>query len=214
MNALIAKRREGQLGAVSVRPLPHSPCGAPNGGLPTAFEIGILDPASAETIMNRRELELAALAAADRGLKGRGYMALDEVFRDMGKLEAKDWEDWRRGKVPYLERVIRLNLSQINAVCRAVHASARRGKLKPSWTAYVRWGKGSRPPLRFTKSGDPKLERAWATRYVYLAPKPPATKTPGTAVADNPDRVGGGLGADLREVPRPPAEIGAPPSVP
>ena len=109
--------------------------GAPNRGLPTAFQTGILDSASAETIMNRRELELAALAAADRGLKGRGYMALDEVFRDMGKLEAKDWEDWRRGKVPYLERVIRLNLSQINAVCRAVHASARRGTLKPSWTA-------------------------------------------------------------------------------
>ena len=141
--------------------------------------------------MNRRELELAALAAADRGLKARGYIALDEVFREMGKLDAKQWDEWRRGKVPYLERVIRLNLSQINAVCRAVHASARRGNLKPSWTAYVRWGKGSRPPLRFTKSGDPNLERAWATRYVCSAPKPPTTKTPGTAVADNPDPVGG-----------------------
>jgi hypothetical protein len=40
--------------------------------LPTALQTGILDSASAETIMNRRELELAALAAADRGLKARG----------------------------------------------------------------------------------------------------------------------------------------------
>jgi hypothetical protein len=40
--------------------------------LPSTFQTGILDSASAETIMNRRELELAALAAADRGLKARG----------------------------------------------------------------------------------------------------------------------------------------------
>ena len=164
--------------------------------------------------MNRRELELAALAAADRGLKARGYIALDEVFREMGKLDAKQWDEWRRGKVPYLERVIRLNLSQINAVCRAVHASARRGNLKPSWTAYVRWGKGPRPPLRFTKSGDPTLERAWATRYVCIAPKPSATKTPGKAVLDIPDQVGGGIGSDLRAVPSSPAESGAFPSIP
>jgi hypothetical protein len=164
--------------------------------------------------MNRRELELAALAAADRGLKARGYIALDEVFREMGKLDAKQWDEWRRGRVPYLERVIRLNLSQINAVCRAVHASARRGNLKPSWTAYVRWGKGPRPPLRFTKSGDPNLERAWATRYVIIAPKPPTTKTPGTAVADNPDPVGGDVGADLRAVPIPPRGEWALPAIP
>ncbi len=60
-------------------------CGAPNRRLPTAFQTGILDSAFAETIMNRRELELAALAADDRGLKARGYIALDEVFREMGK---------------------------------------------------------------------------------------------------------------------------------
>lgn len=117
--------------------------------------------------MNRQELVVAALAAADRSLKSRGYIALDEVFRDMGKLDAADWEGWRRGRVPYLERVIRLNLSQISAVCRAVHASAKKGNLKPSWTAYRAWGKGARTTLRFTKSGEPYLERVWATRYVW-----------------------------------------------
>jgi hypothetical protein len=152
--------------------------------------------------MNREQLEVSALAAADRCLKARGYIALDEVFREMGKLEAKDWEDWRRGRVPYLERVIRLNLNKINDVCRVVHASARRGNLKSSWTAYVKWGKGARTPLRFTKSGDPYLERVWATRHVRISPKPAATNTPGMAVLDNPDQVGGGIGSDLRAVPR------------
>jgi len=117
------------------------------------------------------KLIMASLAAADRRLKARGYVAFDEVFLEMGKLEARDWEAWRFGRVPYLERAIRLNLGQIAAVCRAVQSSARRGNLKPSWTAYNRWGKGARTLLRFTKSGDPSLERIWATRHVLARPR-------------------------------------------
>lgn len=134
--------------------------------------------------MNRRELELAALATADRCLKARGYIALDEVFRELGKLEPRHWEDWRFGRVPYLERVIRLNLNQINAVCCAVQAHARRGSLNPSWTAYFKWGKGARTPLRFTKSGDPRLERAWSTRYVCAQSGSVRTDASPTPAAD------------------------------
>ena len=185
------------MGAFPVRPLPHSIGDAPNRGLPTAFQTGILDSASAETIMNRRELELAALAAANRCLKARGYIALDEVFRGMGKLEGMDREDWRRGRVPYLERVIRLNLNQINAVCRAVHASARRANLKPSWTAYVKWGKGARTRLRFTKSGDPHLERAWATRHVRTRTRSAEVNATATSAIDTYCQVANASGADL-----------------
>lgn len=99
--------------------------------------------------MNRHQLELAALKAAYQCLKSRDFIAAVVVFMEMDKLTRKDHEDWRRGRVPYLERVIKLNLAQINVVCRAIHASARRGKLKPSWTAHVRWGKDDRP--RFPK---------------------------------------------------------------
>ncbi len=88
---------------------------------------------------------------------------------EMGHLSKKQHDDWRMGRVAYLEQIIALNLNKITAICRAIHASAARGKLKPSWTAYVKWGKGARTPLRFTKSGDPKLERLWATHY--LMPK-------------------------------------------
>ena len=117
--------------------------------------------------MNRTELERAALDAASRCLKANHHIALVAVFQEMGKLSRKNHEDWRRGRLPYLERVIELNLAQIKAVCRAIHASAQRGRLKPSWTAYVKWGKGGRSPLRFTKSGDPHLERLWAVHYLH-----------------------------------------------
>jgi hypothetical protein len=118
--------------------------------------------------MNRTDRQRKALDIADRRLKTHGHISMAEVFRGLGALSDADLEAWRRREVPYLEAVIRMNLAQINAVCRAVHASARRGKLKPSWTAYMSWGKGARVPLRFTKSGNETIERAWATHYLPI----------------------------------------------
>ena len=40
-------------------------------------------------------------------------------------------------------------------------------KLMPSTTAYMRWGKGPKKRLRFTKTGDPKLEEAYSRHFVW-----------------------------------------------
>ena len=118
--------------------------------------------------MNRHQLETAALSAANLCLKAKGFISLVDVFLGMGKLTRTQHDDWWMGRIQCLESVIKLNLSQISVVCRAVHSSARKGKLKASWTGYVKWGKGNRTPLRFTKSGDVQLERLWATHYLAI----------------------------------------------
>ena len=120
--------------------------------------------------MNRRELEQAAIAAADRCLKVKGYISIVDVLMELGKLSREDCERWRFRQVPFLERVIHCNLAKLNVILRAVQANAARGKMKASWTAYMSWGKGKRQPLRFSKTGDPNLERAYATHY--LLPRP------------------------------------------
>ena len=116
--------------------------------------------------MNRRELEQAAIDAAGRCLKAKGYIAMVDVLMELGLLSREDHERWRFRQVPFLERVVHGNLSRLNAILRAVRANSVRGNLKASWTAYMSWGKGKRQPLRFSKSGDPNLERAYATHYV------------------------------------------------
>jgi hypothetical protein len=131
--------------------------------------------------MNRRELEQAALKAADCCLEARNYIALTDVFLEMGKLSPEDYQRWRTGTVPYLERVISLNLGQITAVCKAVRSSTGRGGLKASWTAYMSWGNAARHPLRFTKSGLPALERLWATHYLRGRARMQPPDKPGTA---------------------------------
>ena len=42
-----------------------------------------------------------------------------------------------------------------------------RMKLVPSVTVYMRWGKGPKQRILFTKTGDPKLEEAYARHFVW-----------------------------------------------
>ena len=39
-------------------------------------------------------------------------------------------------------------------------------KLKESWTAYRKYGKGPKKKLRFSKSNNEKIEKAYATHYI------------------------------------------------
>jgi len=85
---------------------------------------------------------------------------------EMGKLSGKDYENWRFQRVPYLEKVITINLSKINLILRTIQKNAQNGGLKASKTVYTSWGKKSRTLLRFSKSGAPHLEQTYSTHFV------------------------------------------------
>lgn len=116
--------------------------------------------------MNRTELVKSMSQAATKMLHEKGYISVVDVLLRMGKLTREDHEAWRTRKVHYLERVIRINLAQVNHLLRTLQQNAGKGGLKASKTAYMSWGKGAKTPLRFSKSGDPNLEAAYATHYV------------------------------------------------
>lgn len=90
-----------------------------------------------------------------------------DVLIGMGLLTREQLEDWRRGRVPYLERVINCNLTRLGRLLRILRFHAHDLNLKPSPTVYMRWGKGPKQRLRFTKTGDPKVEEAYATHFVW-----------------------------------------------
>jgi hypothetical protein len=104
-------------------------------------------------------------------LREKGYISYVDVFMKLGYLHPKDYENWRRKRVPYLEKVIKVNLGSINFVMKAIRKNSLNGKLKPSWTAYKSWGKGRKIDLRFSKSGDENVEKLYATHFVKVEKK-------------------------------------------
>jgi hypothetical protein len=103
----------------------------------------------------------------DQVLRDKGYVSPVDVLLAMGRLSKADYECWRLGQTPFLEKVLPGSLNQHEFFVREMRAYARDElKLKPSRTAYMSWSKGRKQPLRFTKFGKPHLEELFSTHYV------------------------------------------------
>jgi len=63
--------------------------------------------------------------------------------------------------------VIDSSLTRLSRLLRILRFHAHDLNLKPSWTAYMRSGKGPKQRLRFTKTGEQKLEKVYATHLVW-----------------------------------------------
>jgi len=99
--------------------------------------------------------------------KGDVVTPLD-VFLHMGLVDAEAIQSWRHGQTPYLERVIKCNLSAASRILRVLRMHVHDLNLRPSLTTYVRQGKGRRSPLRFTRTGEPKIEEAYSRHFVRV----------------------------------------------
>lgn len=104
----------------------------------------------------------------------RGYATPVDVLMDVGVLEKKKYEDWRFGRVPYLEAVCNCNLRQLSFIMAQVRSYSQKAGYKPSFCYYKQWGmkkrngQGHKPvrQLRFSKSNNPEIEKSYATHYL------------------------------------------------
>ena len=105
--------------------------------------------------------------AVDQILAEGKVVAPVDVLVRMNLLAPERLEDWRRGRTPYLEKVIDSNLTRLSRLLRILRFHAHDLKLVPSITVYKRWGKGPKQRLRFTKTADPRLEEAYSRHFVW-----------------------------------------------
>lgn len=96
-----------------------------------------------------------------------------DVLIAMDILTPQKLEDWRRGRVPFLERCILGNLSRFSRLLRILRMHAHDLNLVPQVVEYRRTGAGPKQRLRFTKTGDPRLEEAYARHFVWPGKGPP-----------------------------------------
>ena len=108
-------------------------------------------------------LERAVLAILATGK----VVAPVDVMVRIGWLFQTDLEDWRRGRVPYLERVTRCNLTKLGRFLRILGFYCHDLNLSGSQTVYMRHGKGPRTSLRFTKTGEARIEAAYSRHFVW-----------------------------------------------
>jgi len=124
--------------------------------------------------MNDYELSVKVQSSMYHQCKSRGYATTVDVLMDIGVLPKDKYEDWRFGRISYLERVCMINLSKLSTIRHQMRVYAQKAGLKPSFCYYKQWGvkkkggQGHKPviPLRFSKYGKPEIEKQYATHFV------------------------------------------------
>ena len=126
--------------------------------------------------MNNKEMVVKIHSSMYQQLKKRGYATPVDVLMDLEILSKKDYELWRDGKIPYLEKSCNINLKKLSTILHEMRVYAKKSNLKPSYTVYKQWavkkrnGQGRKPviKLRFSKSGSDDIEKWYAIHFVDM----------------------------------------------
>jgi hypothetical protein len=94
-------------------------------------------------------------------------VAPSNILIEMGNLSQKNYEAWRKGQVPYLERVFEGSLSKANRILRIIGFHTHDLNMALRQAPYHQWGNGKNRILRFSKSGDSNLEKAYCRQYIW-----------------------------------------------
>ena len=96
----------------------------------------------------------------------KGFISSVDVLIQLNYLSQADYDNWRNGKIEYLEKVCNTNLAKLKTINQIISKISKKMKFEPSWTAYNKYGKGPKQRLQFCKSGNENIERAYSTHYV------------------------------------------------
>ena len=101
-------------------------------------------------------------AAMYHQCRRRGFADPVDVLMDIGVLDKAKYDDWRMGRIPFLEVVCTVNLQKLSEIMKEIRSYLVRTGLNPSISTYKHKGK----TLQFSQTGNPKIEEAYATHYV------------------------------------------------
>ena len=118
--------------------------------------------------INQAKLVRGVGTSMYRQVSKNGYATAVQTLMDIEIYSKADYERWRNGQVPYLEKVCNINLKKLASILAEMKRYAGRNSLKPSFTFYKQWGRKNKPTvkLRFSKTGSEYMERLYATHYV------------------------------------------------
>lgn len=125
-------------------------------------------------IITEKELITKVNSSMYHQWQKQGFAAPIDTLMECGVLPKKSYEEWRFGKVSYLEKCCAVNLSKLSFILHQMELYAKKQGWKTSFCYYKQWGvkkksgQGHKPvvPLRFSKSGNAGIEKRYATHFV------------------------------------------------
>ena len=126
--------------------------------------------------MNDKELIGKVHSSVYHQCQQRGYAAPVDVLMEIGVLPKQKYEDWRFGRVDYLERVCTVNLRKLSFIMHQMRVYAQKTGLKPSFCYYKQWGvkkkngQGHKPGFRCDSAKSEILKLKNGTPLILWIP--------------------------------------------
>jgi hypothetical protein len=114
---------------------------------------------------NRKNLAARVAKAAEASLASQDYVSPIDVLVRMGWLAPSAVDHWRQGRTDCLERVAQANLSRLSEAMKLLRSWVIGRGLLARETHYVA-RTPRRQTLRFSRSGEPNIERAYRTHWI------------------------------------------------
>ena len=119
--------------------------------------------------MSKPPLETRVVHAAEAALLQQHYVSAIDVLCGIGWLLATQVEDWRKGRLDFLERVIQGSWEKNAFALKTLERWATEKGLNPTETEYVRVSRGATVALQFTAGGLAEIEKRYRIHYVSPA---------------------------------------------
>ena len=116
--------------------------------------------------MNNTDLEKTIKRIISELSDEKGYICSIDVLLGLNYLAKTDYEKWRTGQVESLEKICQTNLGKLTTINKIIRQVVTKMNLEPSLTIYNKYGKGPKQKLRFSKSGDSNIEKAYSTHFL------------------------------------------------
>ncbi len=114
---------------------------------------------------NRATLAERVVKAAEASLAAEGYASPIDMLIRLGWLDYGAMKRWQQGQFDCLDNVIQVNPSRLSEAMELLRSWASGKALLASETDYVA-RTPQRQTLRFSRSGDPEVERLYRTHWV------------------------------------------------
>jgi len=114
----------------------------------------------------KESIEQRVISTAEAFLKSQSYVTPIEVLMGIGFLQYAHVNDWRKGKIPYVEDKIQANQNKINEAMTCFQKWGQQKRLASAQAAQFLRTKGPRTELQFSESGAPNVEEFYKTYYI------------------------------------------------
>ncbi len=118
--------------------------------------------------MNRTDLDKKIKSICYDLRYQQGYINSISVLNRLDYLSNNNINEWKKGKIPYLEKACGVNLSTLSFINKTIKKYSNELKLKKSLTVYTKICKGNKTKLIFSKTADKNIEIAYSTHYVDI----------------------------------------------